>query len=110
MLRRFLFILIVLIIFFVKPELLQSFDNLSGRILMLLLIVYLAKFNVLLGFVAALVMVRVLDKDPFKPIFMPSTDLMHLETLMRPRDSAWLPSLRTTTVPINDVYEPYTYF
>jgi hypothetical protein len=108
--RRFFIIFIVLFIFLVKPELLHAFDTLSGRILMLLVTVYLATLNVVLGFTAAVVMVRVLDSDPFKPMFMASPDLLHLESLIRPRDSAWLPTLRTTDVPINDGYEPYTYF
>jgi len=108
--RAFLIIFIVLLLFLWKPQLLYSFDSLSGRLLMLLVVVYLAKLNVLLGFVAALVMVRAMDKDPKAPFWEPSVDLMDLETLLRPKNSATFPTLRTGTVPVNDFYEPYTPF
>ena len=108
--RTFLIILMVLVIFLYKPELLRSFDTMSGRILMLLFIVYLARLNALLGFVAALVMIRVLNHDVATVLWTPLVDLMHLEGLMRPRDSSFLPTLRSTTVPVNDIYEPYTLY
>ena len=77
---------------------------------MLLVVLYLAKLNLMLGFTAALVMVRVMDQEKKTLTWNPSTNLMDLETLLRPKDSNWLPTLRTTAVPVNDFYEPYTVF
>jgi len=100
----------VLAVFLWKPELLYSFDSISGRIVMLLAVVYLLRINVILGFVAALVMLRVLDQDKSTFTWKPSNDLLQIENLLRPKDSAQIPALRTTTTPINDVYEQYTLF
>ena len=109
--RAFLIIFIVIAFFLWKPEHLYSFDTVSGRILMLLGVVYLASLNLLLGFTAALVMVRVMDQDKGDLlVWKPSTSLTDLENLLRPKDSAALPTLRTTNVPVNDVYEQFTVF
>lgn len=108
--RAFILIFIVLAIFLWKPELLYAFDTMSGRILMLLVVVYLLQYNVVLGFMSALVVIRVLDHEKDLLTWKPSTDLMYLETLLRPKDSAFFPTLRTTDVPLNDVYEPFTLY
>jgi hypothetical protein len=101
---------IVLLFLAARPQLLDSFDTLTGRMLMLLGVVYLAGLNPLLGVTAAVVMTRVLDKSPKKDSWMPSADLLKVEELMKAKDSSSLPLLRSTMVPVNDVYEPYTIF
>jgi hypothetical protein len=109
--QALILILIVLVFLIWKPELLHSFDNTSGRILMLLAVVFLIRLNVLLGFVAALVMIRVIDRDTRGPVlWKPSASMIDLEGLMRPKDSDLFPTLRTTTVPLNDIYEQYTVY
>ena len=109
--RAFLIIFTVIVFFMWKPEHLHSFDTVSGRILMLLGVVYLASLNLLLGFTAALAMVRIMDQDKGELlVWRPSTSLTDLENLLRPKDSASFPTLRTTTVPVNDVYEQYNIF
>jgi hypothetical protein len=103
-------VFMVLLFFCVQPHFLYGLDTLSGRILLLIGVVYLARHSTLLGFTAAVLMVRVLDQHPKPSIWYPTPNLLDLETLMRPKNSAALPILRTTDVPVNDIYEPYTFF
>jgi hypothetical protein len=103
-------ILIVLAFICYRPEKLQALDTLSGRLLMLVGIIFLAQRSAILGIVAAIAMTRVLDRDPKPPLWRPSTDLVGLENILRPQNSAMFPTLRTSAVPINDVYEPFTFF
>jgi len=103
-------IFIVLLFLCFRPDVLYTFDTMSGRLVMLIGVVYFAQKNALLGFIAAVAMARVLDSDPKPPVWRPSTDLIGLENIMRPRNSDIFPTLRTTQVPVNDVYEPFTFF
>ena len=108
--REFLVIFIVLVLFLWKPQYLRSFDTLSGRILMLLVVVFLARFNVLLGFLAALVMMRVMHRETNPLLWKPSMDLVDLEKLLRPRESISFPTFRTHGTPTNEIFEKYTVY
>ena len=103
-------ILIVLVVLGLRPDYLYSFDTVPGRIVMLSVVVYLAQANPVLGLVAAVVTARVLDRSPPVSQWRPVADLLRIETLMRPKDSYKLPALRTTEVPINDPFNPYTIY
>ena len=108
--QRGLAIFILLLVFCAKPEFLYPLDTVSGRLLMLTVIVYLSSSNLVLGLAAALAMLRVLDRESAIPTWRPVRDLMDIEALMQPKNSWSMPTLRTTSVPVNDIYEPYSVF
>ena len=103
-------ILIALIFFGFRPDLLASFDSLPGRIILLSVVVYLAQVNPFLGLVSAVVTARVLDRTTTVARWRPAADLLYIENMMRPRASFGLPTLRTTDVPLNDPFNPYTIY
>jgi len=103
-------ILIVLALFGFRPDLLHSFDTVPGRIVLLSVVVYLAQVNPLLGLLSAIVTARVLDRSTATPLWRPATDLLYIESMLRPKDSYSLPALRTTDVPLNDPFNPYTIY
>jgi hypothetical protein len=103
-------IFIVLVVLLLRPDYLYSFDTVPGRIVMLSAVVYLAQANPVLGLLAAVVTARVLDKAAPISQWRPGPDLLRIETLMRPKDSYKVPALRTTDVPLNDPYNPYTIY
>ena len=108
--QRGLAIFILLLVFCAKPEFLYPLDTVSGRLLMLTVVVYLTSSNLVLGSAAALAMLRALDRDNNIPAWQPVRDLMDIEVLLQPKNSWSLPTLRTTSVPVNDLYEDYTVF
>ena len=103
-------ILILLFVFGFKPDLLHSFDTVPGRIVLISIVVYLAQVNPLLGLLAAVVTARVLDRGTTTAPWRPATDLLYIENMMRPKASYSLPALRTTDVPLNDPFNPYTIY
>lgn len=103
-------ILAVLVWFCFYPHFLYSFDTVPGRIVLLAVVVYLAQANPLLGLVAAIMTVRVLDQSAPMVQWRPATDRMRIEMMMRPKASFYLPALRSTEVPVNDAFNPFTLY
>ncbi len=81
-----------------QREWLRPFQNPQGRIILLGIVVYLARQNIVVGCLAALLMATGAD-SPAAFSQPPLIDLMRIGNLMRPRDSADSPSAWLTEVP-----------
>ena len=94
-------ILLILLLLW-QPQWLSPFRNPPGRLILLAIVVYLAQQNILVGCVAAFLLVKVVGNEPSPPTWsasVPAIDLMRIGNLMRARDSAESPSAWLTDVP-----------
>ena len=82
-----------------QPETLDPFRNPPGRLILLCVVLYLARQNLLLGCAAAILLIRVNDVSPNPSFTVPPIDRMAIHSLMMPRNSADQPSVWLTTVP-----------
>ena len=83
-----------------QPQWLTPFRNPPGRLILLFIVVYLSRQNLIVGCFAACLLVRVVGNVPAPSTYVPSQiDLMRIGNLMRPRDSADAPSAWLTDVP-----------
>ena len=74
-------------------------------------IAYLSHKNLLLGILAAIVLLRVLQPPAFWRSWRPPRiDRLGLDTLLRPEESFFRPVIRTPGDPIAEIAEPYTLF
>lgn len=83
----------------------------SSKLAFLAVVAYLAHKNVLLGILAAVVLLRVLQPPPFWRSWRPPRiDRLGLDALLRPQESFFRPVIRTPGDPIAEVSDPHTLF
>jgi len=91
-------VLILLLLW--QPQWLTPFRNAPGRLILVGVVLYLCHQNLLVGCLAATLLITVNSNVPARSIsYTPSIDLMKIGNLMRPRDSADTPSAWLTDVP-----------
>jgi len=73
-------------------------------------IVYLGHVHIGLGCLAAVVLLRVLYEAPTNSWRPPRMDRLGLDTLLRPQESFFRPTLRTAGDPVAEIPQPYTLF
>jgi hypothetical protein len=83
----------------------------STKLAFLAVVAYLSHKNLLLGILAAAVLLRVLQPPAFWRSWQPPhIDRLGLDSLMRPQESFFRPVIRTPGEPMAEVAEPYTLF
>ena len=99
---------ILLLALLVWPSVLK---RTSTKLAFLAVVAYLSHKNLLLGILAAAVLIRVLQPPAFWRSWRPPRiDRLGLDALLQPQESFFRPVLRTPGEPVAEVAEPYTFF
>ena len=87
---------ILLIFLLIRPIILKRVPKIG----FVILVAYLAHENLALGCLAAIVLIRMFSRRPSWTAPPPRADRLGLDTLLRPQESFFQPSIRTAGDPI----------
>ena len=102
-----LFILFAVLI--ARPTLLSPLSNPMGKMILLAIAVYTVHQNVFLGILAAVLLIRVVHKEPELTFRPPRIDRLGLDVLLRPQESFFRPTVHSKELS-RDPIEKYTPF
>jgi len=92
-----------------RPTLLGGLSNATGKMLLLVVVVYTARLNAMLGLLSAVLLIRVVHREPEFQVRPPRIDRLGLDTLLRPQESFFRPTVHSPELS-NDPVEKYTPF
>ena len=93
-----------------RPGAISRLSTPGGKMLLLAVVAYLANHDALLGCLAAVLVVRVMRKEPTNTWRPPRTDRLGMDALLRPQESFFKPVLRMAGDPVAEPETPYTLF
>ena len=97
---------ILLIFLLIRPIILKRVSKIG----FVILVAYLAHENLALGCLAAIVLIRMSFRKPSSWTVPPRADRIGIDTLLRPQESFFQPTIRTAGDPIAELFQPFTLF
>ena len=103
-------VFLILFAFIAWPSSLKRIATPLGKIIFIAVAIYLAHYHPLLGCVAAVAFIRIFQLIPNSTWRPPRADRIGMDTLLRPQESFFKPSVRIPGEPISEAHQPYTLF